>query len=75
MSEDPDAVLEWNRDKPHRCPACHAITLPTAPSPWRVYTCCTCAAWFSGFPRLARILPKVGVTCVDHRHSWRTHRA
>lgn len=49
-------VRNWNYDKPHRCPECHAIwTYQTkddnygiTPRWWRTYTCKSCGAVFSG---------------------------
>lgn len=60
-------VLAWNADKPHRCPACHAVTVTAErPRPWRVYTCCRCGARFAGWPRLAPLLSRAGVRCAEH---------
>ncbi len=61
-------VLGWNSDKPHRCPACHAVAVDMGrPSRWRVYTCCRCEALFTRWPGLAWLLPKAGVRCAEHR--------
>lgn len=64
-------VLPQNRDKPHRCPECHAITDPDRKSNRAVVACCRCGAEFTRHPRLARILPKLGEVCperFDPRH-------
>jgi hypothetical protein len=61
-------ATRWNYDKPHRCPECHAITIDLeAPRSWRVYTCCRCSCRFARWPRLAWLLPKVGIRCSEHR--------
>ena len=59
-------ILRWNSDKPHRCPQCHAVTVPYKPSSWAVYECCRCHAQFTRWPRLARFLPNHGVVCDVH---------
>lgn len=60
-------TFRWNPDKPHRCPACHAIAVSgQAPRSWRVYTCCRCGTRFTRWPRLARLLVDAGVSCGEH---------
>lgn len=60
-------ITRWNHDKPHRCPACHAIAISgERPTWWRVYTCCRCHVQFTRWPRLAPLLPQVGTRC-EHR--------
>lgn len=57
----------WNADKPHRCPGCHAVAVDLErPSSLRVYTCCRCGSRFARWPRLARLLPDVGIRCSEH---------
>ena len=61
-------VLKWNEDKPHRCPGCHAVAMPSsAEQPRRgvVYTCCRCGARFSSSPS-RRGMPQRGVVCDQH---------
>lgn len=56
-------TLRWNRDKPHRCPQCHAIWVygdkyapndrweredPLVPRWWKTYDCYRCGAVFTG---------------------------
>lgn len=61
-------VVRWNFDKPHRCPACHAIAVSVErPKSWRVYQCCQCRTRFTRWPRLARLLPNAGITCSGHQ--------
>ncbi|MFC8372762.1 hypothetical protein ACFUIT_33195 [Streptomyces sp. NPDC057239] len=55
-------VINWNADKPHRCPRCHTITVDS-PSSREVYTCCNCGTQFARFPRLQRALRHAGITC------------
>lgn len=67
MSETVSDVQRWNHDKPHRCPECHAIAVGVErPRWWRIYTCCRCAARFTRWPRLARVLPDAGIRCGEH---------
>lgn len=61
-----DAVC-WNDDKPHRCPSCHAVADPDRRCKWAVVTCCRCGVRFTRWPRIARLLPKAGVVCPEHR--------
>lgn len=58
-------VLQWNTDKKHRCPQCHAIAV-LGPKSWEVYECCRCGVRFTRWPRLARIFPFRGVVCHVH---------
>lgn len=60
-------VQEWNHDKPHRCPECHAVAIDTEDARrLAVYECCRCQTLFSRFPSLGRLLPKRGVRCSEH---------
>jgi hypothetical protein len=60
-------VQRWNEDKRHRCPLCHAVAVDMGPArSWRVYECCRCAARFTRWPWLARLLPFAGVRCSEH---------
>lgn len=52
-------VMEWNYDKKHRCPQCHAVTDPDHKSKWKVVECHRCTSEFTRWPRLARFLPKM----------------
>lgn len=57
----------WNTDKPHRCPACHAVAVSSeSPRSTRVYTCCRCGTRFTRWPRLARLLSDAGICCGEH---------
>ncbi|MFS4103782.1 hypothetical protein [Streptomyces sp. PD-S100-1] len=68
ITDHTDTVLRWNFDKPHRCPACHAIAVSIGrPKSWRVYQCCQCRTRFTRWPRLARLLPNAGIACNVHR--------
>lgn len=61
-------VIEWNTDKPHRCPSCHAIANDTGErSSWVIYDCCQCPARFARWPRLRWFLRSAGVVCTEHR--------
>lgn len=67
------SVVRWNDDKPHRCPECHAVAVDM-PLPLRsvwVYTCCRCYTRFARWPHLARLLPKAGIRCTQHRNTTR----
>lgn len=61
-------IQRYNADKPHRCPQCHAVAVGGGDefSPFRVYTCCQCGTRFTRWPRLAPVLPKVGIRCGEH---------
>ena len=60
-------VVPWNRDKPHRCPECHAVAIGMErPSRRKVYTCCQCGVRFARWPRLAAVLGEAGVRCSGH---------
>lgn len=52
-------TIPWNADKPHRCPACHAVAVrwPNVAVWWRRYRCPNCAVTFARFPWLAWLLP------------------
>lgn len=69
-------IARWNFDKPHRCPACHAIAVDMdhPPKSWRIYTCCRCATRFTRWPRLGRLLPNAGIRCSEHRPARPTPR-
>ena len=44
-------VMLWNRDKKHRCPNCHAVTITMEkPQEKTLYTCCKCSMQFSSDP-------------------------
>lgn len=63
--------IEWNADKPHRCPNCHSVTDRNILSRWAVVTCCRCGARFTKYLKVARFLPKIGVVCPEHRKTRR----
>ena len=60
--------MKWNEDKPHRCPNCHTIAVPSSverPQRGVVYTCCGCGVRFSSSPS-RRSMPERGVVCDQH---------
>lgn len=67
LTPEPNATVRWNRDKPHRCPNCHAVAVDMEkPKSWRVYTCCRCGTRFTRWPILAFALPHAGIRCSEH---------
>lgn len=62
-------MLTYNDDKPHRCPACHAVTIDTGEARRKLtlasVTCCRCGVRFTRWPRL--VLWHRGVVCSVHR--------
>lgn len=62
------SMQSWNDDKPHRCPACHAIAIDKErPSPLKIYTCCQCDVRFARWPKLRWVLRDVGIVYTVHR--------
>jgi len=59
-------IMQWNLDKPHRCPSCHAIYIERQPSRFVIYRCCRCGVGITRWPWLAPILPDRGVVCEEH---------
>ncbi|MBB5081298.1 hypothetical protein [Nonomuraea endophytica] len=63
----PEPVMEWNNDKPHRCPACHtiAVDLDGHPQAGWIYTCCACKTRFADDPGDS-LLREAGSCCTEH---------
>lgn len=62
-----EPVLEMDADKPHRCPACWAVTIDNGPPRQDlVYQCCRCGRRFCAFPEDADELAFAGVVCSEH---------
>jgi ribosomal protein L37AE/L43A len=64
-------AIEYNADKPHRCPNCHVITDEKLRCRWAVVTCCRCGVSFTKHPKLAPILLRLGIVCPEHRKTRR----
>lgn len=63
-------AIRWNVDKPHRCPACHAVVVhERRPSRWRLYQCCRCGCRFARHPWLAPLLPLTECDSDEHAPS------
>lgn len=63
--------MTWNRDKPHRCPECHAIAVATErPKGGRIYRCCTCGQRFAKWPGLP-FQKQMPILCGDPEHADR----
>ena len=61
-------TLPMNTDKPHRCPACHAVAIPDGNAKRLLtgasVTCCRCGTRFTRWPWL--VLRHRGVVCHSH---------
>lgn len=75
-------VRNWNYDKPHRCPECHAVWTWSAeydsdmtPRWWRTYVCYRCGTEFSGRRAwVDRLRDKARGRFNYSRREWRMRR-
>ena len=60
-------IVRASAEKPWRCPWCWTVADPSRRARWRVVECCGCGLMFTRYPLLARVLPKAGVVCPQHK--------
>lgn len=65
-------VIEWNWDKPHRCPRCHTTLYTSARRERARLQCCHCNTFFARDPDAAHRWPVI--TCEDVPQGWCQHQ-
>ena len=58
-------IVEWNDDKPHRCPECHSVLKVGSKRmrSWFVHECFHCGCRFTRWPFLRWLLPRRTADC------------